>query len=141
MTRTRRIITECALAGAGLILGLGLAAAQGGGSLGLDDVLDAVKANPALVVEIRDELKKNGLKAEGVVCTGFRHDNRWVELSGARAAPYECDIGKRKIVIEANRMYFDIAERPLGDMKTANPKRADSFKELNFRWTWKPLSK
>ena len=100
-----------------------------------------MKADPKLVAEIQSELKANGLKVDGIVCTGFRHDNRWPELSGARAAPYECDIGKRQIVIQADRMYFDIAKRPLGAMKTANPKRADSFKESNFRWTWKTLSK
>lgn len=131
---------ECSLAGAAaLVLGVGAAMAQGGGSLGLDDVLEAVKADPKLVAEIQDELKKNDLKVEGVVCTGFRHGNQWVELSGARAAPYACDIGKRQIVIEASRMYFDQGKQPLGDMKRANPKRADSFKESNFRWTWKPV--
>ena len=126
---------------AALLLGMTAAGAQGGGSLGLDEVLDAVKADPKLAAEIQDELKRNGLKVDGLVCTGFRHGNQWIELSGARAAPYECDIGKRQIVIQANRMYFDMTKRPLGDMKTANPKRADSFKESNFRWTWKTLSK
>ncbi|HWV51087.1 hypothetical protein [Pseudorhodoplanes sp.] len=121
------------------VLGTGAATAQGGGSLGLDDVLEAVKADPKLVAEINDELNKNGLKVDGVVCTGFRHANQWTELSGARAAPYECDIGKRQIVIRADRMYFDAGKRPIGDMKRANPKRADSFKETNFRWTWKPV--
>jgi hypothetical protein len=126
---------------AALLLRMTAAGAQGGGSLGLDTVLDAVKADPKLAAEIQNELKNNGLKADGVVCTGFRHGNQWTELSGARAAPYECDIGKRQIVIQADRIYFDMAKRPLGDMKRANPKRADSFKELNFRWTWKALSK
>lgn len=117
---------------------IGAAIAQGGGSLGLDEVLEAVKADPKLVAEIQDELKKNGLKVDGLVCTGFRHGNQWVELSGVRAAPYECDIGKRQIVIQANRMYFDLGKQPLGDMKRANPKRANTFKEMNFRWIWKP---
>ena len=126
---------------AALLLGMTAAVAQGGGSLGLDEVLDAVKADPKLVAEIQNELKKSGLKTDGVVCTGFRHGNQWTELSGARAAPYECDIGKRQLVIQADRMYFDTAKHPLGDMKKANPKRADSFKESNFRWTWKALSK
>ncbi len=124
-----------------MLLGMTAAGAQGGGSLGLDEVLDAVKADPKLAAEIQNELKKAGLKVDGVICTGFRHGNQWIDLSGARAAPYECDIGKRQIVIQADRMYFDMAKRPLGDMKRANPKRADSFKELNFRWTWKALSK
>lgn len=138
MTRTGPTTRGCLSLIAGLLLGAGAAAAQGGGSLGLDDVIEAVKADPKLVAEIQDELKRNGLRADAVVCTGFRHDNRWSELSGARAAPYECEIGKRQIVIQADRMYFDVAKRPLGAMKTANPKRADSFKESNFRWTWKP---
>ena len=124
-----------------LLLGVTLAGAQGGGSLGLDEVLDAVKSDPKLTAELQDEVKRNGLKADGLVCTGFRHGNQWTELSGTRAAPYECDIGDRRIVIQADRMYFDMAKRPLGDVKKASPKRADSFKELNFRWTWKALSK
>jgi hypothetical protein len=132
---------EYAVASAVVLLGVVAAVAQGGGSLGLDDVLEAVKADPKLVAEIQDELKKNGLKVDGVVCTGFRHGNQWVELSGARASPYACDIGKRQIVIEASRMYFDVGKKPIGDMKRANPKRADSFKESNFRWIWKVLSK
>lgn len=130
----------CALASIAVaVLGMEAALAQGGGSLGLGDVLEAVKADPKLVAEIQDELKKNDMKVDGVVCTGFRHGNQWAELSGARAAPYACDIGKRQIVIEASRMYFDGSKQPLGDMKRANPKRADNFKESSFRWTWKPV--
>lgn len=129
------------IAFASLACSAAIAFAQGGGSLGLEDVLEAVKADPKLVSEIKDEAKKSGLKLDSLVCTGFRHDNRWPQLAGARAAPYECDIGKRQIVIQADRMYFDIAKQPLGAMKTANPKRADSFKESNFRWTWKTVSK
>lgn len=131
-------MNEYILALGSIVCGAAIALAQGGGSLGLEDVLEAVKADPKLVGEIRDAVKKSGLKPDNLVCTGFRHDNRWTELSGARAAPYECYIGQRQIVIQADRMYFDVAKRPLGAMKTANPKRADSFKESNFRWTWTP---
>jgi hypothetical protein len=126
---------------AALLFGVTLAGAQGGGSLGLDEVLDAVKSDLKLTAELQDELKKNDLKPDGLVCTGFRHGNQWTELSGTRAAPYECDIGGRKIVIQADRVYFDMAKRPLGDVRKASPKRADSFKESNFRWTWKALDK
>jgi hypothetical protein len=137
----KAVIKPSALTFALVLVSTPAGMAQGGGSLGLDEVIEAVKADPKLVAEIQDEVKKNGLKMDGLICTGFRHGNQWTELSGARAAPYECDIGHRKIVINANRMYFDVAKRPLGDMKRANPKRADSFKESNYRWTWKPLSK
>ncbi len=123
------------------IAGIGSAVAQGGGSLGLDEVLDVVNTEAKLAAEIQDELKKNNLKIEDIICTGFRHDNRWTILSGARAAPYECDIGKRTLVVQAQRTYYDARKRRLGDMKKANPKRADSFKESNFRWTWKALDK
>ena len=141
MTRTASATIVCLSLAMNMLLGVEPSSAQGGGSLGLDEVLDAVKADAKLVAEIQAELKKSGLKADGPICTGFRHDNRWTDLSGARAAPYECDIGKRRIVIQADRVYFDEAARPLGDVRKANPKRADSFKESNFRWTWKALDK
>jgi hypothetical protein len=141
MTRAVGAATRCLSIFVGLLFTMTAASAQGGGSLDLEEVLDAVKADPKLVAEIQDEIKRNGLKADGLICSGFRHGNQWVELSGARAAPYSCDIGKRQIVIQADRMYFDMAKRPLGDMKRANPKRADSFKQSNFRWTWKAVSK
>jgi hypothetical protein len=126
---------------AAAILGIGFAGAQGGGSLGLDDLLDVIKADTKLTAEIHDELKNSNLKVEDVNCTGFRHGNQWAELSGARAAPYECDIGTRTLLVEADRIYLDAKGKTLGDMKKANKKRADNFKETNFRWTWKPLSK
>jgi hypothetical protein len=125
--------TTCLTFAAVLLLDMTAAGAQGGGSLGFDEVLDAVKADFKLVAEIQDELNRSGLKADGIVCTAFMHGNQWTELSGARAAPYECDIGKRQIVVQADRMYFDTAMRPLGGIRKANPKRADSFKESNFR--------
>jgi hypothetical protein len=85
MTRMVCLPAGCLPLFAGLLLIVTAAGAEGGGSLGLDDVLDAVKADPKLVAEIQDEVKKSGLKTDGIVCTGFRHDNRWDELSGARA--------------------------------------------------------
>ncbi len=126
------------LAGGMLLLSVVGANAQGGGSIGLDGVLEAVQSDTKLTAEIQDELKKNGLKVEDVICTGFRHGHRWTELSSSRAAPYECDIGKRTLIVQADRTYYDAKKKPLGDMKKASPKRADSFKETNFRWTWKP---
>jgi hypothetical protein len=131
---------HCLLAGGILLFATLCASAQGGGSIGLVDVLEVVQSDAKLTAEIQDELKKNSLKVEDVVCTGFRHGSRWTELSVSRAAPYECDIGKRTLIIQADRIYYDAKKKPLGDMKKANPKRADSFKEANFRWAWKPLA-
>lgn len=139
--RRRVIMKVFAAAGiAGFAFTAGAALAQGGGSLGLDEVLEAVKTDPKLVAEIQDELKKSGVKVEDIMCSGFRHGNQWTELGGSRAAPYECNIGKRSLIIEAERVYLDAKGKSLGDMKKANKKRADSFKESNFRWTWKAVN-
>ncbi|KAB2912138.1 MAG: hypothetical protein F9K29_20440 [Hyphomicrobiaceae bacterium] len=112
------------------------------GSLGLDEVLEAVKSDPRLVAEIEAELKTVGLKAADVVCIGARHGNHWKHLGGGRAAPYECEIGKREIRIEADRIYFDDRGKPLGNLEQVANKRqfsrAVTFRESHFRWTWKP---
>jgi hypothetical protein len=106
------------------------------GSLGLDEVLTAVAKAPKLVAEVQAELDKNGLKAADITCIAARHGNQWKYLGGGRAAPYECEIGKRSINIEADRVYFDPRGKLLGDLDKADPKRAKTFKEDNFRWEW-----
>jgi hypothetical protein len=106
------------------------------GSLGLDDVITAVAKSPNLVAEIQAELAKNNLKAESVTRIAARHGNQWKYLGGGRAAPYECEIGKRTVQIEADRVYFDERGRLLGDLDKVDPKHAKTFREDNFRWTW-----
>jgi hypothetical protein len=115
---------------------LAIAPARAEGSLGLDEVITAVAKSPNLVAEIQAELAKNNLKADGVTCIAARHGNQWKYLGGGRAAPYECEIGKRTINIEADRVYFDERGRLLGDLDKADPKHAKTFREDNFRWTW-----
>jgi hypothetical protein len=116
-----------------------MAPAYAGGSLPLEEVLTAVAKAPKLVAEIQAELDKNGLKAAGVICGGARHGNIWKYLGGGRAAPYECEIGKRSITIEADRVYFDAKGKLLGNFEKADTKRAKTFKEDNFRWNWTAL--
>jgi len=120
------------------LLGSAVAPASAGGSLGLDDVLEAVKTVPKLVAEIRAELDKANVKVTDVTCVGSRHGNHWTQLGGARAAPYECEIGPRALKIEADRVYFDGRGKPLGDLKKVSSKRAKTFREDNFHWTWTP---
>jgi len=130
-------LRRTALALAGLIA-LAATPAWAGGSLGLDEVLKAVEKAPKLVAEIQLELGKNKLKPEDVTCIGARHGNHWTYLGGGRAAPYECEIGVRSLQIEADRVYFDSRGRLLGDLDKADPKRAKTFREDNFRWSWTP---
>ncbi len=113
-------------------------AAQAGGSLGLDEVLTAVAAEPKVATEIKAELDKNSLKVADVICGAARFGNHWKYLGGGRAAPYECEIGKRTITIEADQVFFDPKGKSLGNLDKADPKRAKTFKESNFRWTWAP---
>ena len=112
------------------------------GSLGLDDVLRAVQSEPRLVSEIEVELRKRDLKAADVTCIGVRHGNQWNFLSGGRAAPYDCTIGGRELHIEAERTYYDINGHRLGQLGQVPDerlyKRAKSFRETRFTWTWKP---
>ena len=115
-----------------------VAPAQAEGSLGLDEVLVAVDQSPKLVQEIMTELVKNQLKPADVSCLGARHGNQWKYLGGGRAAPYSCDIGQRSLMIQADRVYFDPNGKPLGNLEKADPKRAKTFQESNFRWTWTP---
>jgi hypothetical protein len=112
--------------------------AHAGGSLGLDEVLAVVAREAKLVAEIQAELDKNNLKVADVTCGGARFGNHWKYLGGGRAAPYECEIGKREIAIEADQVFFDPKGKSLGDLDKADPKRAKTFKESNFRWTWSP---
>jgi hypothetical protein len=114
------------------------AVAHAEGTLGLDEVLAAVAKAPKLVTEIQTELARTNLKAADVTCIGARHGNHWTYLGGGRAAPYECEIGKRTVSIEADRIYFDARGKSLGDLDKADPKRAKTFQESNFRWTWSP---
>ncbi len=108
------------------------------GTLGLGEVLAAVNSQPRLVAEIQTELGKSSLKAGDITCLGARHGNQWTFLGGSRAAPYTCDIGKRSIRIDADRIYFDVRGKSLGDVDRADQKRAKTFQESNFRWTWTP---
>jgi hypothetical protein len=127
--------TALALAGS---IAISSVQVQAEGTLGLGEVLDAVEKVPKLVTEIKAALGEAHLKAENVTCIGVRHGNHWTFLGGASAAPYECGIGQRTLVIETDRIYLDARGRALGDLDKADPKQAKSFRESNFHWKWTP---
>jgi hypothetical protein len=128
---------RCAAALA-LLFAVTAAPAWADATLGLGEILIAAVKAPKMVAEIEAELDGNGLKVRDVTCLGARHGNHWKYLSGFRAAPYRCEIGKRMVTIEADRVYFDERGKRLRDPDEAAPKRARTFKEDNFRWTWTP---
>ena len=128
-----------ALAGLCLVRALSASAQV---SLGLDQVLDAVRGDPELVRQIEVELRKRDLKAPGVACSAAQHGSEWRLLGSGRAAPYECRIGERSLRIDAVRTYFDANGHRLGPPGRATGdmlfNRARYFREGNFRWTWSP---
>jgi hypothetical protein len=121
-----------------LLFALAAVPAWADGTLGLGEVLVAVDKSPKLVAEIEAELDRNGVKVSAVTCIAARHGNHWKYLGGGRAAPYECQIGKRTVLIEADRVYFDERGKLLGGLDKADPKHARTFREDNFRWSWTP---
>jgi hypothetical protein len=112
------------------------------GSLGLGEVLEAIKSEPQLVSQIEVEVRKRDLKVSGIVCVAARHGNQWRFLGGGRAAPYQCTIGDRTLRIDADRTYFDINGRKLGQLGQGPDKllfdRAKSFRETHIRLIWSP---
>jgi hypothetical protein len=121
-----------------LCIALGITPAWAPGSLALHDVQMAVRGAPNLVDEVNRALKASGLAAGDVACWAARHGHHFKYLAGRRAAPYECTFGQRTLTIEADITYYDTKGRPLGDIETVDPRRAKSFRESNFRWTWSP---
>jgi hypothetical protein len=121
-----------------LLFAVAAAPASADGTLGLGEVLIAVSKAPKLVAEIKAELDKDGLEVPSVTCIAARHGNHWKYLGGGRAAPYRCELGKRTVSIEADRVYFDERGHFLGHLDKVDPRHAKTFKEDNFRWTWTP---
>lgn len=110
---------------------------SGGGSLPLDDVLAIAKPYPNLVLQVRLELVRANLKREQVVCTGSRFGNSWVELGGARLAPYQCKIGNRTLMISASQSYFDKNSRKLKPTDRDLMRKAATVRETGLTWRWK----
>jgi hypothetical protein len=110
--------------------------AHAGGSLPLNEVMDHLKDNEKLIAEINAELKAQKLEATSVICCGPRFGGHWEELGGARAVPYECEIGGRKLNIDGTIHIYDEKGAEI-DMDDENaPKRAFDYKETDVSWKW-----
>jgi hypothetical protein len=117
-----------------LMLTMGVAHA--GGSIPLNEVMDQLKDDAKLIGEIDAELHKQKLKADAVICDGARFGGQWTELGGARAVPYDCEIGGRKLHIDGTVHLYDqnSAEIDMNDEKA--PERAFDYKQTDLTWTW-----
>ncbi len=110
---------------------------SGGGSVPLTEVLELAKPYPNLVLQVRLQLVRANLKREQVICTGRRFGTQWTQLGGARLGPYECAIGKQRLLVETAQTYTDVNGHKLkvGDKDLLL--RAANVKEASFKWNWK----
>jgi hypothetical protein len=115
---------------------IGSGAAWAPGSITLDDVIAQLQDEQKLVAEILAELKAQNLKAEEVICVGSRFGGQWTNLGGARAVPYECEIGKKKLAIEGTVHVYDDAGKELDMNEDGSFEHAAEFRQADITWKW-----
>jgi hypothetical protein len=115
---------------------IGSSAAWAPGSTTLDDVIEQLQEEQKLTAEILAELKTQNLKAEEVICVGSRFGGQWRNLGGARAVPYECEIGKKKLAIEGTVHIYDDAGKELDMNEDASFEQAAEYRQADITWKW-----
>ncbi|MCZ7595488.1 MAG: hypothetical protein M5U16_11740 [Hyphomicrobium sp.] len=118
------------------LFGVGSACADGGGSITLEEVIDQLQDNQALVNEVLAELKVQKLKAEELNCVGFRFGGYWLNLGGARAVPYECEIGNKKLNIDGTVHVYDDDGTELDRTDKKSFERATEYRQADITWRW-----
>ena len=118
------------------LLGIGLAIAQGGGTASLEDVIEQLQDNQTLISEILAELRTQNLRAEDVGCIGYRLSGQWRNLGGARAVPYECEVGKRKLNIEGTVHVYDDNGTELDRNDEKSFERGTEIRQADITWKW-----
>ena len=118
-----------AAAGLGTIvfMMLGISAAWAPGSITLDEVMEHLKENEKLIAEINAELKAQNLEAPKVICVGSRFGGKWTDLGGARAVPYECEVGTRKLNIDGTVHIYDKDGKELDEEDDQNRRSSPSI--------------
>ena len=112
------------------------AARAGGGTITLDELMDQLQDNQTLISEIFTQLKAQQLKAESIICVGYRFSGQWLNLGGARAVPYECEVGKRKLNIEGSVHVYDDAGTELDLKDEKSFERATEYGQADLTWKW-----
>ncbi|MTD95480.1 hypothetical protein GIW81_14165 [Hyphomicrobium sp. xq] len=115
---------------------IGSSAAWAPGSITLDDVIEQLQDQEKLTAEIFAELKAQNLKAEEVICVGSRFGGQWRNLGGARAVPFECEIGKKKLAIEGTVHIYDDAGKELDMNEDASFEHAAEYRQADITWKW-----
>jgi len=103
----------------------------------LDHVLELARPYPNLVVQIRLQLVRAGLKREQVTCTAEPVPPRWSGLQGRGIAPYTCPIGKQRLTITATTAFLDVSGRRITSAEPAQAARATEVRETGLKWRWR----
>jgi hypothetical protein len=111
-------------------------AAWAPGSITLDEVIEQLQDQEKLTAEIFAELKAQNLKAEEVICVGSRFGGQWRNLGGARAVPYDCEIGKKKLAIEGTVHIYDDGGKELDMNEDASFEHAAEYRQADIAWKW-----
>jgi hypothetical protein len=106
------------------------------GSITLDEVIEQLQEQEKLTAEIFAELKAQNLKAEEVICIGSRFGGQWRNLGGARAVPYDCEIGKKKLAIEGTVHVYDDNGKELDMNEDASFEHAAEYRQADITWKW-----
>ena len=115
---------------------LGIGAAWAPGSISLDKVMNHLKENEKLIAEINAELKSQNLEANKVICVGSRFGGKWTDLGGARAVPYECGVGTRKLNIAGTVHIYDKDGKELDEEDDKSPELAVDYTEKDITRAW-----
>jgi hypothetical protein len=130
-----RTALRLALGSVAFIL-LDIGAAWAPGSITIDEVMEQLQDEQRLVAEIFAELKSQKLKAQEVLCVGFSFSGQWRELGGARAVPYECVVGTKRLAIEGAVHIYDDAGKELEMSDEASQARAVEYRQADINWKW-----
>ncbi|MDR3496567.1 MAG: hypothetical protein P4L82_18365 [Ancalomicrobiaceae bacterium] len=106
------------------------------GSLASEDVAALLAKSPGLKALFESEAGKLGKTVDDIPCTGQRFPGSWVELGGARVAPYECAFGSRRLIIKADVRIVDAKGRSIETIDRKAMKRASDFQESRLTWSW-----
>ncbi len=116
--------------------------AQAGGSLPFSEAMAFAEAHQDLEAALVALVTQEKADPDRIVCTAMRLGNHWTHLGGARVLPFECEIGKRTIVIEGKVEFLDGKGTVIGsaddagsDLTEADFKAAKKIRMSKPAWT------
>lgn len=107
-----------------------------GGSLALSDINDLIAQSAQLQQEVSAALAGIKKTADDINCGGARFPGQWVNLGGARAAPYVCDFTTRWLSLNATVTVTGPNGQVYDTITPAAMKNADKVTETNPTWKW-----